>query len=383
MSRDFASSKIKPVEPPFKQTERPFLVELVEVDLLVRAAAARDMFKTDGSGCAVAVLDTGLRTTHRDFAGRVKAQKNFTSDNGANENDAADGNGHGTNVAGIICAGDVHTGIAPGASVVPMKVLDNTGSGSFEHIRDALVWVRDNAEQQGISAICMSLGDSSNLQNDDGLGTDAIGKLIGELEEKRIVCCIAAGNDYFPHGSQQGMSYPAILRRSISVGAVYDNNEGGFSYNSGAVAHSSAPDRITPFSQRLHSDVGGEAATDVFAPGAPVTSSGILSDAGSSVQHGTSQATPVVCGVVLLLQSFHKSVIGELPEVAAVRDWLINSGVTIHDGDDEHDNVGHTNLHYRRVDAMAALTACSRSIALSEIDCGFGERSATGTRTHA
>ena len=366
--------KVTPVIAPIQKTNL-FLPELIQVNLLIRAAEARSAFNIDGAGTTVAVLDTGLRTTHVDFAGRVVPGRNFTADNGGNPADPADGNGHGTNVAGIICAGKVHTGIAPGARVVPLKVLSNGGGGDFSQIRDALQWVLDNRANLGISAVCMSLGASDNLSSDGGLGNDAIGARLKKLTDAGVVCCVAAGNDYFAHGSAQGMSYPAIFRQTFSVGAVYDADEGSFSYQSGAIAFSTAADRITPFSQRLHEKVGGECATDIFAPGAPVTSSGIASDTGTSIQHGTSQATPVIAGVVLLLQSYHLRATGRLPASADVRRWLLQGAIAIADGDDEQDNVLHTGLAFRRVDAMAALTACAKNLAANElIAAGAGLR---------
>ena len=158
------------------------------------------------------------------------------------------------------------------------------------------------------------------------------------------------------------MSYPAILRECISVGAVYDAAEGGFSYGSGATAHSSRPGQITPFSQRLHKSINRLTQTDIFAPGAPVTSSGINGPNGESVQHGTSQATPVTVGVILLMQEFYRRLTGELPEVGDLLAWLIRGGVPIIDGDDEDDNVQHTNLSFVRLDALSALDATRRAI---------------------
>lgn len=76
----------------------------------------------NGAGLTVAVLDTGLNTAHVDFAGRIAAEVNFTTDNNGNKNDANDGNGHGTNVGGIITAGSKHTGIAPGANILPLSI---------------------------------------------------------------------------------------------------------------------------------------------------------------------------------------------------------------------------------------------------------------------
>ena len=363
---------VHPVEPPL-QLDAAFQPELLEVDSLVRAGAARAVFRSDGDGTTVAVLDTGLNTTHRDFAGRVVAQRNFTPDNGGNPGDATDGNGHGTNVTGIISANDIHKGIAPGARIVAIKVLPNRGRGKFEYVRDALQWVIDNRIAYSISAVCMSLGDSGNYQSDARFRGDSIGRRLSALNAAGVACCIAVGNDFFSHNSVQGMSYPAIFRDCISVGAVYDAKEGSFYYKNGAIAYSSAADRITPFSQRLHSDVGGEFATDIFAPGAPVTSTGIGSNTRASVQHGTSQATPVVTGVVLLMQSYFKRVTGSLPSTNELREWLLTSAVEISDGDDEHDNVCNTGKAFARVDAYGALTACARqNAAATLIKAGIG-----------
>ncbi|MFG1774426.1 S8 family serine peptidase [Nocardia salmonicida] len=361
-----AFESVVPVEKPL-QTDLTVMPELLEVDLLVRAAEARAKFNVDGSGMTVAVLDTGLRTTHVDFAGRVRAGRNFTSDNNGSPTDPTDGQGHGTNVAGIICAGGVHTGMAPRAKIVPVKVLGNSGGGSFSAIRDALRWVLANRTSLGISAVCMSLGASDNSISDADFAGDGIGDATQKLTDVGVACCVAAGNDYFGHNSGQGMSYPAIFRQTISVGAVYDADEGSFSYGSGATALSTAPDRITPFSQRLHASVGGDCATDIFAPGAPTTSSGIRNDSGESIQHGTSQATPVVAGVVLLIQQFHLRVAGTMPSVADVRKWLLAGAVPIVDGDDENDNVVHTGQTFSRISAFGALTACAKDVARSAL----------------
>ena len=354
--------EIVPVDAP-RQFDQPQLgLALTEVDRLIRANEARNLFGVDGAGLAVAVLDTGLNTAHVDFAGRVLAQANFTADNAGDPDDATDGQGHGTNVAGIIAADGDHRGVAPGAGVVPLKVLSNSGGGSFQAVAHALQWVLDHHEEHGISAVCMSLGAGDNLQVDTGLMHDATGERVRKLRERRVPVVIAAGNDYFKHSSAQGMSYPAILRHCVSVGAVYDEFEGAFSYASGATAFSSGPDRITPFSQRLHEDVSPDCRTDIFAPGAPVTSSGINGPRGESVQHGTSQATPVTVGVILLMQALHRKLDGGLPEVDDLVEWMRRSAVPIRDGDDEHDNVGHTNVEFRRVDAFRALDAVGRAL---------------------
>lgn len=357
-----APSKVKDVELPVQFERSQFGLELVEVDNLVRASEARQLFKVDGKGLTVAVLDTGLRTTHVDFAGRVVNQRNFTADNGGDPGNASDGQGHGTNVAGIIAAGAIHKGMAPAANVIPVKVLSNTGGGSFQGILDGLKWVAQNREAHNITAVCMSLGDGGNYQSDETFAADEMRVVIADLRARNVAVVVAAGNDYFTHNSQQGMGYPAIFRDTVSVGAVYDFDEGGFSYSSGAQAFSTAPDRITPFSQRLHPKVSATCRTDIFAPGAPVTSSGINSDEGESVQHGTSQATPVTVGVLLLMQQYFKDRTCQLPPVDKLETWIRDSGVKIHDGDDEQDNVLHTGLDFIRLDAVKALEAVRRDL---------------------
>jgi len=99
--------EIAPVERPI-QFDEPQIAFLPEVDAFLWVSQARQAFNVSGAGLTAAVLDTGLNAEHVDFAGRVVAQRNFTPDNGGNPDDAADGNGHGTNVAGIVAAGGIH-----------------------------------------------------------------------------------------------------------------------------------------------------------------------------------------------------------------------------------------------------------------------------------
>jgi subtilisin family serine protease len=358
---------ISPVPPPTRLFDNPSdfeeaegdgvpAAEMEEVRTFLHVQDAVDFVETndnlvlDGKGLCVAILDTGLRTTHRDFNGRVAAQRNFTTDNGGDPSNATDGNGHGTNVAGIIAAGDIHTGIAPNANVIPLKVLRNSNGGSFDAIRQALEWVREHRDDHNISVVNMSLGDSGNYTSDN-FGNDAIGNLISELRDARVAVVVAAGNDFFTHNSQQGMGYPAIFRASVSVGAVYDANEGGFGYSSGAQTSASSAGQITPFSQRLHKSVSATTCTDIFAPGAPVTASGHTSDTGVSTQHGTSQASPVTAGLILLMQQYYKHHTGELPSVDKIETWLREGGIGITDNYGDIDNVANTGLSFTHVDA--------------------------------
>ncbi|MFF0813783.1 S8 family serine peptidase [Rhodococcus sp. NPDC003318] len=360
------AATVVPVERPV-QKDGPYLPELTDIDQLVRAPEARRDFNVSGSGVTVAVLDTGLRSTHVDFAGRVLPGRNCT---GGDPEDTTDRHGHGTSVGGIACAGRIHTGIAPNARIVPVKVLGDDGTGTFAHVRDGLDWVLGHWAQLGISVVCMPFGASDNRTSDSDLAGDEIGRLLQELTARGIACLVGSGNEYYAHGGVQGMSYPAIFRQCISVGAVYDADEGPFRYPDGAKAFSTAPDRMTPFSQRLHHKVGGPCATDIFAPGSPVTSTGVRNDTGESLQLGTSRATAVATGIVLLLQSYFLRTTGELPTVADVRRWLVRGATVVYDGDDEHDNVGHTGLTFARLGAAGSLFACAKELAIHELIAG-------------
>jgi subtilisin family serine protease len=354
--------RIAPVDPPPVQFDAPVVPFLVEVDEFVRASQARTLFKVDGKGLCAAVLDTGVNGEHVDFAGRIASQHNFTTDYNGDANNAADGNGHGTNVCGIVLAHGDHTGMAPGATLAALKVLENSGGGSFQAVEHALDWVLDNRNALGISVVSMSLGDSGNYTDDAPFASGELSKKIRQLKLERIAVVVAAGNSYFDHGSQQGMGYPAILRETVSVGAVYDADEGSFTYGDGAKANSTRAGQITPFSQRLHQSVNRKTRTEIFAPGAPVTSSGMNGPHGESIQHGTSQATPVTAGVILLMQEFYKQWAGVLPTVDQITTWLRRGGVPIRDGDDEDDNVQHTNLAFLRLDAVHTLQAVLREL---------------------
>jgi subtilisin family serine protease len=354
--------QIRDVDPPPLQFDAPQVPFLPEVDEFVRASQARQLFKVSGRGLSAAVMDTGLNTGHVDFAGRIAAVRNFTSDYGGDPEDVKDGNGHGTNVAGIVLSGADHMGMAPEAHVAAIKVLTNRGGGSFAWVDQALDWVLHNRTALNITAVCMSLGDGGNYTEDGSLASDPLAQKIVALRQARVPVVVAAGNDYFTHDSKQGMGYPAIIRQTVSVGSVYDAEEGGFRYASGAEAFSTRAGQITPFSQRLHYTVNRATRTEIFAPGAPVTSSGINGPHGESIQHGTSQATPVTVGVILLMQEFYLRHAGELPTVEQIILWLRRGGLPILDGDDEDDNVQHTNLTFLRLDAVRALTAVYREL---------------------
>ena len=162
------------------------------------------------------------------------------------------------------------------------------------------------------------------------------------------------------------MGYPAIIRETVSVGAVYDSDIGPVAYVSGAEAFTTGPDRITPFSQRLSDIVNADCRTDIFA-GAPVTSSGIGNDHGESVESGTSQASPVTAGCILLMQQFYMQEKGTLPSVDDLEKWLRLGAVQHQDGSNEDDDVKHTGNKFPRVDAQNTLVTLKRQLSIATL----------------
>ena len=379
--------RIQRVPKPVTFERSPLSAALVEVSAVVRVEEARQRFGVQGQGLTAAVLDTGVRASHRDFAlregagSRILAQQNFTDDNNRDQDNAADGNGHGSNVAGIVAAGGRHIGMAPRAGLVAIKVLDNRGDGDFAAVEKALDWVLANRTRYSITVVNMSLSDSENYQTADDFSQAALRNKIRRLRALNVAVVISAGNYFFQHNSAEGMAYPAIFSEAISVGAVFDANIGRFTYQSGAIAESTDRDRITPFSQRLwRVDSAGPAVlgTDIFAPGAAVVSTGYFSDTASSTsQHGTSQAAPCVAGLILLMQEYHvrqtaRSAVepGVLPSVDDLETWLRRGSVPITDGDDEDDNVTNTRKVFRRVDAVLALSAIESALREEQLLAG-------------
>ena len=233
-----------------------------------------------GVGAEVAVIDTGVQRDHPDLGGRLLDGFDFVGNNpnsGDTDDDPTDGNGHGTHVTGIVVANRDNdegvTGVAPGAKVLPLRVLDDNGEG---FAADTVKAVK-RATDAGVDVINLSLGDYLPLQS--MLLEDPEYK--GALESAvaaGIVVVVAAGNNGFPYCENPQVA--GIL----CVGAV-DRNRMRAGYSS----------------------FGSE--VDLMAPGG-IGTGGLPSEILSTFIgpdyyeiSGTSQATPHVAGVAALLVS--------------------------------------------------------------------------------
>jgi thermitase len=228
---------------------------------------------TTGAGATVAVVDTGIDAAHPDLAGRVLPGWDFVD----GDSTPQDGNGHGTHVSGIIAA-DAGNGVgvdsvAPGASILPVRVLDNSGSGSDADVAQGIDWATDH----GADVINLSLGGSLPTS---GLGlADDMTAAVQRAVDHGVVVVAAAGNDGLPFCENNSLS-----GKVLCVGAV-DKRENRSFYSSFGFGLS------------------------LVAPGGsdmPGTDEDILStwnDGGYHELAGTSQATPHVSGVAALLVS--------------------------------------------------------------------------------
>jgi subtilisin family serine protease len=232
-----------------------------------------------GSGVTVAVVDTGVAALP-DFAGRLLPGYDFVN----GDHNAADDNGHGTMAAGVIAAaGDNGTGIAGICwlcRILPVKVLDSHGGGSYSTIAEGIRYAADHHAD----IINLSLGGPDDSQ----LLRDAVAYAVAEGS----LVIAAAGN-----AGGQALHFPAAIPAVLAVGA-------------------SAPgDARYPWSNY------GSSWVDVAAPGCNPAQgrNGVI---GSYC--GTSSATPFTCGVAALLASASPA-----PGPAAIRAALTSSAVPL------------------------------------------------------
>jgi len=154
-----------------------------------------------GAGISVYIVDTGILETHNDFSGRVATGFSAFDDG----NGTTDCNGHGTHVAGI-AAGTTY-GVAKSATLVPVRVLDCTGTGSISTLLAGLDWVMSDHQQSGTPAVVnMSLS---------GAPSSALDSEVNSVLLAGITTVVAAGN-----ANDSACNYsPARVPGALTVGA--------------------------------------------------------------------------------------------------------------------------------------------------------------------
>ena len=263
------------------------------------------------SSAVVAVLDTGIRGTHEDLAGVLLPGADFVDGSGSG---LVPDHFHGSHVAGIVAAASDNgvgiAGAAPSLRVLPVRVLNSSGSGSSANVANGIIWAADN----GADVINLSLGATSNSLVVEAAIDYAVGQ--------GVVVVAAAGNS---GNVGNPTMYPAALPSVVSVAAVgSDDNRAEFSAYGTWI--------------------------DITAPGVGVLSLHNGGDANYAYANGTSMAAPYVAAAAGLLAAADPSL-----TVTEIRNLL-------HATAEDLGSAGKDNDHgYGLVDPAAAISAIGTS----------------------
>lgn len=306
---------------------------------------------TQGStGIIVAILDSGIRLNHPEFAGRFWFNTAEVTNNGQDDdlngytddivgwdfvnddNAAADDHGHGTNVSGILAAagdnGIGYAGIDWNCRVMPCKILDNENSGFYSWWTEAIYYAVDH----GASVINMSVGGESF--------SSAMREAVDYAHANGVVVVTCMMNS-----NENRRFYPAAYVNTIAVGATGTNDE-----------------RAVPFfwDPASGSNFGGH--IDLVAPGSLIYGLDESSDTNfNSFFGGTSQAAPLVSGVVALIKGLSPAL-----DVEAIR-YILRNTADDQVGKPSEDLPGWDIYHGAgRLNAFRALEAVVNTVSVED-----------------
>ncbi|HKP55435.1 MAG TPA: S8 family serine peptidase, partial [Polyangiales bacterium] len=264
-----------------------------------------------GKGVTVAILDSGASTMHPALQGAIVAQHCFTQSgcpplNSREGESAEDDHNHGSNVTGIVGSrggGGVAKGYAPGASLVPVKVLNRSNAGQISDWVAGFDWVLSNQAMLKIKVINASLVSTAEYATaaDCDRSEAALAQVTKKLIDAGVTISASSGNT----GHTMTMTAPACNTGVIAVGATYDSNlgvqpESGGTYRDlgGGNWPACRDMNATAKTIACFTSTAG-ARLDVLAPGSQISSCG--KGTGKSLFRGTSQAAPGVAGLAALL----------------------------------------------------------------------------------
>jgi subtilisin family serine protease len=233
-----------------------------------------------GQHTTVAVLDTGIDTTHPDLSDAVIAAQDFTDSPSGTD----DMFGHGTHVASIITGNGVkYRGVAPDAELLNGKVLDDTGSGEDSGVIAGMEW----ATSRHADVVNMSLGDS--FPSD---GTDPVSQAVDRLTEQTGTLFVVAAGNTGPE--PESVNSPGAADDALTVGAV------------------DGQDALAEFSSRGPRFGSPAIKPDITAPGVGIVAAratnGIIGEPVDDQYvrlSGTSMAAPHVAGAAAIVKSQH------------------------------------------------------------------------------
>ncbi|MFM7061058.1 MAG: S8 family serine peptidase [Actinomycetes bacterium] len=240
------------------QTSAPWGLDRIDQTALPLSGTYTWNDAAAGAGVTAYIVDGGVRADHTEFSGRVAAGYTAFADGGGTN----DCSGHGTHVAGTT-AGATY-GVAKSATIVPVRVLDCTGSGAWSGIIAGLDWIVAH-HVSGPAVANMSLGGGALTSVDD-----AVRRVIAD----GVTVVVAAGNS-----NANACNYsPARVAEAITVGATTSTD-----------------------ARASYSNYGS--CLDLFAPGSSVLSAWYTSSTATNTISGTSMASPHTAGAIALLLS--------------------------------------------------------------------------------
>ncbi|GGR92396.1 S8 family peptidase [Deinococcus sedimenti] len=227
---------------------------LDRVDQRSRPTDGNYIYNYTGSGIKAYIIDTGIRTSHTNFGGRAIWGTNTTGD--GNNSDCQ---GHGTHVAGTV--GSSTYGVAKGVTLVAVKVLNCSGSGTNSGVIAGVNWAVTN-KGSATAVANMSLG---------GGFSQAVNDAVNSAAGKNLIMVVAAGNE-----NQNACNVsPASAASAITVGSTTNTDTRSSFSNYGS-------------------------CVDLFAPGSNITSTWNTSNTATNTISGTSMASPHVAGAAVL-----------------------------------------------------------------------------------
>ena len=218
-------------------------------------------YGTTGAGVIAYIVDTGLMSSHSEFSGRVSPGFSAFSDGRGSE----DCHGHGTHVGGTV--GGTTYGVAKGVTLVPVRVLNCSGSGSDSTVIAGLNWLLANHPAGRPGVVNMSLGGGAN---------DSLDEAVRAVVNAGITVVVAAGNT----GTLSCEESPAREPLAITVNASTRTDDDASWSNYGS-------------------------CSDIYAPGTEILSADIASITASRTMEGTSMASPHVAGAVARILQRH------------------------------------------------------------------------------
>ncbi|WP_420130002.1 S8 family peptidase [Longimicrobium sp.] len=229
-------------------------------------------YTATASNVNVYIIDTGIHVTHPQFGARATNVYDALGGTGA------DCHGHGTHVTGII--GSTTFGIAKGARLRGVRVLDCTGTGTVSGLIAAIDWVRLNHQPPAVAVIAVSVPYSA-----------AVNAAATSLVNAGVFTAAAAGNNNANACNYSPGSAPAVMTTMASTSTD---------------------------ARASYSNYGS--CTDLYAPGTGITSTWL--NGGTSTLSGTSMAAAHVAGVAALYKSINTSA-----SPATMTTWIISNAI--------------------------------------------------------